>query len=123
MPWTNFSKNRYGNLFAGVNVYIAGHTAAPGDTGANELAGHGYSRGVIAPGRMSVNAAGVISIDQDIEIYTPNDDDAQDITRFSFWDAIAAGNLLVYSDDAIANIAVPVNGQPVMLEAGSIINT
>ena len=123
MPWTNVARNLFGALFAGSTVYVAGHTAAPGSGGANELAGHGYSRGAIAAARMSVTSAGVISVNQDIEIYTPDDSNAQDITHLSYWDAQSSGNMLAYSDTAIPNIDVPVNGQPVNLEAGTIINT
>ena len=123
MPWTNPQKNLFGALFAASPVYVAGHTDAPGAGGANELAGHGYSRGLIIPARMSVSSAGVISIDQNIAIYTPDDDNAQDITHLTYWSAAVGGIVRAYSDDAIPDVLVPVSGQPVELEAGSIINT
>ena len=123
MPWTNFSKNRFGVLFAGSTIYAAFHTAAPGDGGANEFAGHGYSRGAVAPAQMTVNAAGVISTNAEIPVYTPNDDAAQDVRFITFWNMQAGGELLAYTDAEIADIAVPVNGQPVNIPAGTIINT
>ena len=123
MPWTNFSKNRFGVLFAGSTVYAAFHTNTPGDGGANEFAGHGYSRGAITAAQMSVSAAGVITTTEAITVYTPNDDDAQDVRFITFWNMQAGGSLLAYTDVEIADIAVPVNGQPVNIPAGTIINT
>ena len=123
MPWTNFSKNRFGVLFAGSTVYAAFHTAAPGSGGANEFVGHGYSRGAITAAQMAVNSSGVITTTEVITIYTPNDDAAQDVRYITFWDAQNGGNLLAYTDAEIADIAVPVNGQPVNIPAGTIINT
>ena len=123
MPWTDHQKAIFANDVISSALYVAGHTAAPGSGGANELVGHGYSRGAILPAMMSVSGAGIISLGQTIEIYTPDDDSAQDITRLSYWDALTGGNMLIYSDTAIANVAVPVNGQPVNLLAGTIINT
>ena len=123
MPWTDHQKDIFANDFISNMIYVAGHTAAPGSGGANELAGHGYSRGAIAPGMLSVSGAGIISLSQTITIYTPDDDSAQDITRLSYWDSLTGGNMLIYSDDEIPNIEVPVQGRPVNLLAGTIINT
>ena len=123
MPWTDYQKGVFGGLIAGAALYVAGHTAAPGAGGANELAGHGYSRGAIAAARLSATSAGVISLSQDTEIYTPDDDNAEDITHLSYWDALVGGNMVAYSDVEIPDVLVPSNGQPVNLEAGTIINT
>ena len=123
MPWTNFSKNRFGALVAGATIYAAFHTNTPGSGGANEFAGHGYSRGAITAAQTTVSPAGVISTNAEITVYTPDDDDAQDVRFITFWDAQAGGNLLAYTDVEIADIAVPVNGQPVNIPAGTIINT
>ena len=72
---------------------------------------------------MAVSAAGVISTNAEITVYTPNDDAAQDVRFITFWDAQNGGNMLAYTDAEIADIAVPVNGQPVNIPAGTIINT
>ena len=123
MPWTDHQKALFANLVAGSTLYVAGHTAAPGSGGADELVGHGYSRGTIVGSMLVVSAAGVISLNQTIELYTPNDDSAQDVTHLSYWDALVAGNMLAYSNNTITDIDVPIDGQPVNLLAGTIINT
>ena len=123
MPWTNHQKAVFATLVAASPLYVAGHTSAPGSGGSDELSGHGYSRGAIAAALLSTSATGVISLSQTIGIYTPNDDSAQDITHLSYWDAGSGGNMLIYSDDAITDIEIPIQGQPVNLLAGTIIIT
>ena len=123
MPWTNHGKVILGTAFAGATRYVALHTANPGATGANELSGHGYSRGAIAPSQMSVNSTtGQVTTTAAVTIYTPNDSNAQDATHVSFWDAATGGNMLIYDSDAVPDVAVPANGQPVRLASGFAIN-
>lgn len=123
MPWTDYQKAAFATQLITFPLYVAGHIAAPGSGGADELVGHGYSRGMIPVAILSVSGAGIISLSADIEIYTPSDDAAQDITHLSYWDALDVGNMLIYSDIAIDDIEVPAMDRPVNLLAGTIINT
>ena len=123
MPWTDYQKGLFGALVAESTIYIAGHTSAAGPLGQNELVGHGYSRGPVVPGQLNVSAAGVISTTEVIMIYTPTDDSAQDIRFLSVWDSMVGGNMQVHGLNEIPDIDIPVQGRPVNLSIGTIINT
>ena len=120
MAWGNAAKVRFGAEIAGTSVYVAGHTAAAGSSGANELSGHGYSRGLLSASKMgSSSSTGTITTNADADIYTANDGSAQDIAYVTLWDAASGGNLLLYDDSDTITLAVPSNGQTVVLKSGT----
>ena len=123
MPWTDYQKVLFGNLVTESTIYIAGHTSAPGPLGQNELQGHGYSRGPVAPGQLTVSAAGLISTTEVVMLYTPTDDNAQDTRFLSVWNAMAGGDMQAYALNEIPDIEIPIQGRAVNISAGTIINT
>jgi hypothetical protein len=69
-------------------VYVSLHTADPGETGANELTGGGYSRKAV-----TFNAPSGGSMTNSADIDFPNMP-AATITHVALWDAASAGNCL-----------------------------
>jgi hypothetical protein len=69
-------------------VYVSLHTADPGETGANELTGGGYSR---KPVTFNAPSGGSMTNSADIDF--PNMP-AATITHVALWDAASAGNCL-----------------------------
>jgi hypothetical protein len=69
-------------------VYVSLHTADPGETGANELTGGGYSR---KPVTFNAPSGGSMTNSADIDF--PNMP-AATITHVGLWDAASAGNFL-----------------------------
>jgi hypothetical protein len=69
-------------------VYVSLHTADPGETGANELTGGGYSRKAV-----TFNAPSGGSMTNSADIDFPNMP-AATITHVGLWDAASAGNFL-----------------------------
>ena len=121
MPWGNAAKVKFGALIAGTSVYIAGHTTTPGSGGANELSGHGYSRGLLSAAKMdSSTSNGNITTNADATIYTASDGNAQDIVYVTLWTTRTGGSLLLYDNGNAITLAVPSNGQSVILRSGSV---
>jgi hypothetical protein len=69
-------------------VYVSLHTNDPGETGANELTGGGYSR---KPVTFNAPSGGSMTNSADIDF--PNMP-AATITHVALWDAASAGNCL-----------------------------
>ena len=82
--------------------------------GTTELTGHNYSRGHSPAANNTSDNSGVVTIASGQEIYTPNDDSAQDSTHMRVYrsanggDADAVTNWIAHND-----IPAPVNGQRV----------
>ena len=98
--FTNYSENKiYDLMYRGVSwtppaaLYMALHTASPGETGAaNELSGSGYARAAVI---MAAPADGSGSNSADVSFPAPTASWGT-ITHFSLWDAISGGNALAY---------------------------
>lgn len=93
-------------------LYLALHTGDPGETGANELSGGGYTRKLIdggfavAASRATSNSAAVT--------FSPFTAAVGTITYLSIWDAESGGNLICYSSALSTSIASAVGGVAVV---------
>lgn len=112
---SNYSENKIINLvlrntaWTTPTVYISAHTADPGETGANELAGGGYAR-VAAP---TFSAAASRAIASTTELKFPLMLAAVGtITHLAAWDAMSGGNLLWYSSSITSPITTAVGIVP-----------
>ena len=76
-----------------------------------ELSGHGYARRGITTAQMSVSSAGVITGPTNLEIYTANDDSAQDAAQVGLYDAASGGNQIFTPENLDNDVPAPVNGQ------------
>lgn len=79
--------------------YVGLHTADPGGTGLNEIAGNGYARVAVANNTTNFpnadnNGLKSISVVLTFPVATGNQGTA---TYFSVWDAASAGNLVGYA--------------------------
>src|SRR5579871_4513941 len=96
-------------------VYLSLHTADPGLTGANEVAGNAYARTAIAMGAPSggsgSNAALVFP--------APTPANWGTVTHIGFWDAASNGNFL--GGVALTNQVATSIGVPVDFAAGGIV--
>ena len=82
--------------------------------GTTELVAHNYSRGRSPAANNTSDANGVVTIAPGQEIYTPNDDSAQDSTHMRIYRSLAGGAADAVTDWVAHNdIAAPVNGQRV----------
>lgn len=99
MPYSTYAKNKLLDTirnvsFAVATSYVSLHTASPGDTGANEVAG-----GAPAYARVAVtwNPAGLGTMDSsNAPIF--NVPAGTTVTDVGLWDALAAGNFLASAD-------------------------
>ena len=75
-------------------VYISVHTADPGETGASEVSGNGYSRYAYTCNQTSwSNVSGVAKNSNLITLPVATGDWGA-VTHFGIWDASTGGNLL-----------------------------
>lgn len=72
---------------APATVYVSLHTAAPGDAGANELAGGSYARQAVTFGAAAAKAVANTNV---LNFTCP----AATVTHWALWDALAGGNCL-----------------------------
>jgi hypothetical protein len=95
--------------------YMSLHTAAPGQTGANEISGNAYARTAIAFGT-DTNGAGANS--GAVTFPAPTPANWGTATHFGIWDASTAGNFL-YGDALTASVATSI-GVPVSFPVGNV---
>lgn len=110
MPFTAAEKKRLvdGTGLTDTTLYIAL------GIGTTELTGHGYGRGSSTAANNTSNAAGVVTIAAGQEIYTPNDNAAQDSTHMRIYRSSSGGDTDAVTDWVAHNdIAAPANGQAV----------
>ena len=110
MPFTSAEKKRLvdGTGLTENTLYVAL------GIGMTELTGHGYSRGAIAAAQVTSDANGVVTLASGQEIYTANDDSAQDSTHMRIYRSAGGGNADAVTDWVEHNdIAAPANGQRV----------
>lgn len=96
-------------------LYLSLHTAAPGQTGANEVTGNGYARVAVAFGT-DTNGAG--SNSGAVTFTGPTPSTWGTITHIGVWDAASAGNNLY--GDALTNPVATSVGVNVVFPIGSI---
>lgn len=100
---------------AGPNLFFSFHTASPGLTGVNEVAGNNYARIALvmgAPtGGAGVSSAAVTSL-------PPTPANWGTLTHWGVWDAAIGGNFL--GGDALTNPIVTSIGVPVTFPSGNI---
>ena len=77
--------------FAVTTVYLSLHTAAPGETGANEVVGAGYARQAVAWGAPT-NGVGTNS--GTVTVPVPTSGGPFAVTHVGLWDAVSGGNFL-----------------------------
>jgi hypothetical protein len=81
------------NLTSPANLYLALHSADPTETGAvAELSGNGYARQSMTFGASS----GGTTSSSDSQTFTASGGGWSAATHMSIWDAVTAGNCLVY---------------------------
>jgi len=87
----NAIMNAIGNAtaFSVATPYISLHTADPGETGANEVAGGSYAR---QSGSFGASSNGTISNDAQIEFTSMP---AVTVTHVGVWDALSGGNFIM----------------------------
>lgn len=94
MPFTNYFGNKVLDILRGTSfiaptaVYVSLHTADPGETGASEVTGGGYTRMLVtftAPANKQMSNAADIEFDN-----LP----ACTVTHFGLWDAQTGGTFL-----------------------------
>jgi hypothetical protein len=86
------------NALRGVNpttpiTHVSAHTAAPNDSGSNEVSGGSYARAAIA-----FNAASGGSMDDSTNGAVINIPAGTTVTHIGFWSASSAGTFLGYAD-------------------------
>jgi hypothetical protein len=104
--------------FAVTTVYLALHTAAPGETGANEVAGAGYARQAVAWGAPT---DGVGTNSGTVTVPVPTSGGPFAVTHVGLWDAVSGGNFLD-GDDLPATINAAA-GDSIQWTAGQLTNT
>lgn len=77
---------------AGANIYLSLHTADPGLTGANEVAGAGYARQACAFADDGGDGTGTNS--GTVTVPVPSSGGPFAITHVAIWDAASAGNCI-----------------------------
>lgn len=95
-------------------LYLSLHTAAPGQTGANEISGNAYARTAITFGT-DTNGSGASNAAVTFPAPTPANWGTA--THFGIWDASTAGNFLI--GDALTNAVTTSIGVPVSIPSGS----
>lgn len=90
MPHTTYAKNLMLDALPST-VYVSAHTAAPGESGINEVSGGSYARQ-----SMSVAAAASSARDSSSQPAIPIPAGTT-VTHTGIWDAASGGNFLGYS--------------------------
>ena len=98
MPYSTAGKNLMLNALKGTNpttpiTHVSAHTAAPNDSGSNEVAGGTYARVAIA-----FNAAASGSMDDSTNGAVISIPAATTVTHIGFWSASSGGTFLAYGD-------------------------
>lgn len=96
-------------------VYASLHTAAPGQTGANEVTGNGYARVAVT---MGTDTSGAGSNSASVTFTGPTPANWGTVTHLGLWDAATAGNNLY--GDALTNPVATSVGVNVVLPIGAI---
>lgn len=100
MPYSTSGKNAMLEELKSLATHVSLHTASPGDTGTNEVAGGSYTReavtwGTVASGAMANTGAIVFDVPA-----------STTITHLGLWSASSAGTFYGYADitdEAFAN--------------------
>lgn len=102
MPWTADGKTlmldaaRGGNPAANRGIATASlHTAAPGDSGANEVAGGGYARQAVTISAANAELAGSIDITNAPVFNVPG---ATTVAYVGFWSGEGSPKFLAWAD-------------------------
>ena len=114
---SNYLENVYINFvlrdtaFTAPTVYISAHTADPGETGADELAGGNYARVAAptfaAPASRAITSSSAVTFPLMVAAVGT-------ITHVALWDAMSGGNLLWYSSALSSSIATATGISPVV---------
>lgn len=96
-------------------VYMSLHTAAPGLTGVNEVAGNAYARQAVTWG---AEAGGTVSNSAALTFPAPTPANWGTATHWGLWDALTVGNFLY--GDTLANQVATSIGVPVTFPIGNI---
>lgn len=99
----------------GPNLYFSLHTASPGLTGANEIAGNAYARTALAMAA-DVNGAGASSAS--VTFPAPAPAAWGTATHWGVWDSAAGGNFVC--GDVLTNPITTSIGVPVTFPVGNI---
>lgn len=103
------------SLTSPTTVYLALHSADPGETGANELAAaNGYARQAIA---FDAPSSGVIASSAD-ETFTASGADWSPATHWSLWDAASTGNCLAAG--SLSATRTVADGESLVFLAGAL---
>jgi hypothetical protein len=103
---------------AGASVYLSLHTADPAETGANEVAGAGYSRQACAFG---VHSGGSGSNSGTVTVPLPSSGGPFAVTHIALWDASSGGNCLL--EGALTGTINAAAGDSIQFTAGQITAT
>lgn len=96
-------------------LYMSLHTATPGLTGANEVAGNAYTRIVVSFGAPT-SGAGISGVTVTFPAPTPANWGT--ITHFGLWDAATVGNF--YGGDQLTNSIATSIGVPITFPGGNV---
>ena len=96
-------------------VYLALHTADPGEAGTGtEVSGNGYSRQAVTFAASSGGSASSNSVEE----FTASGGSFGTVTHFGIWDASSSGNLLYYG--ALTASKVIADGDTLRFASGAI---
>lgn len=90
MPATETGANLQLNALQDVIGFVSAHTAAPGNSGANEASGGVYARQAYA---FPEPAASEIDETDDVDIPIPG---GVTVTHVGYWDAVSGGTMLYW---------------------------
>ena len=97
------------------NVYLALHTADPGEAGSGaEVSGNGYSRQAVTFAAASSGSAASNSVEE----FTASGGSFGTVSHFGIWDASSSGNLLYYG--ALTASKVIADGDTLRFASGAI---
>jgi len=126
--WSTYIRNKVldkilkGTDFS-LSVYVSAHTATPGITGANEVAGGSYARQLALAAVFDAASGAESEVNASI---TFTGMPSTTVTHWGIWDAVSGGNFIV-GGPLDASVVVPSGdgfaieiGALVTLEAGSV---
>lgn len=109
MPFTPSAKNTMLGAIAPSHVSL--HSAAPGDTGINELSGGGYAR---VAATFSAASGGARALSVDVDMTAPA---GSTVAYVGYWTALSGGTFLGY--DAVTSEAFAAEGTYRVLASGT----
>ena len=76
---------------------------------------HGYARQAIAPASMSVGSDGTVTVTVPLDVYTADDDSAQDADKIGLYQTATGADQLLEPEDLTTDVGAPDDGQTVQL--------